>query len=97
MDNIVKKHIEFFDQVTLFADYWIKNSDLKVTFHLSSEPSHSKVTFFLPLRDNDQIVVFKQHVLRHFEKHRLTNKIEISQRQVVVFMIEDGNDQEIST
>lgn len=97
MDNIVKKHIEFFDQVTLFADYWIKNSDLQVTFHLSSEPSHSKVTFFLPPRDNDQIVVFKQHVLRHFEKHRLTNKIEISQRQVVVFMIEDGNDQEIST
>jgi len=91
----VKKHIEFFDEVTLFADYWIKNSNLEVSFHFSS--NHSKVTFFLPPGDNDQIVVFKQHVLRYFEKYRLTNKIELSQRQVVVFMIEDGNDQKTST
>ena len=97
MSRLVQSQIEFFDDVILFADYWFKNSNLFIHFNYSSVPSQNKVTLNFLTTNNDQLSLFKQQALRHFERYRLANKLVFSRQSVVVFMIENGNDQEVST
>jgi len=97
MSRLVQNQIDFFDEVILFADYWFKKSDLSINFHFSSLPSQTKVNFEFLTVNNHQLSLFKQEALRHFERYRLANKLVLSRQSVVVFMIENGNDQEVPT
>jgi hypothetical protein len=86
MNGLVENQIKFFDCVTLFADFWKKNSHLEVDLVLSSLPDHTKVVFRYPAENEDEVAVFQQHALRYFKSNRLVSSIVFKQLMLEVFM-----------
>lgn len=91
MNNFAEKHLKFFDAVVLFADFWEKNSQLKMDFVLTSSEEASKVVFTF-LEDNDeQLALFQQHVLRHFFRTKLVSAISYFHPNIIELkMIEEN-------
>jgi len=91
LNGFAEKHIQFFDSVVLFADFWKKNSCLKIDFTLSSSTDSSKVVFHFPDENEEELSLFQQHVIRHFlnkaGKHvALAGKVELSHNIVEIWM-----------
>lgn len=98
MDSLVERNISFFDRVSLFCDFWQKNSALNISFVFSSDPNNTKAILWLPSdnHDQDQLAVFKHHLLRHFQLDFAASKIIFSQTCVEI-LIHDGPNQDVGT
>lgn len=95
MNRLVENHLKFFDSVSLFADFWLKNSDLSIDFVFSSLPNQTKAILKFPVDNKEQLSLFKQHVLRHFELKKLGSPIIFSTKCIELYMSDDGDSEEI--
>jgi len=93
MKRLLEQYIRFFDSVTLFADYWIKHSDIQLKFSFHSDLSKTKAVFELLPSDKDELALFQKDVLRHFNT-TLTENILFSDKKVVVFLCEDEQNEQ---
>jgi hypothetical protein len=88
MNRLVENNIDFFDSVSLFSDFWSKNSDLSIKFVLSSVPNQTKAVLTFHTDNEEQLKLFKRHVLEHFQSHRLVNQITITSDSIELLMVE---------
>ena len=86
MENFVSHHLYFFDSITLFVDYWRKNSDLELDFVFSCFRGETKAVIKFHRNNEDHLAVFKQHLLRHFDINQASDKIVFSGDTVEIFM-----------
>lgn len=93
MENFVSHHLCFFDSITLFVDYWRKNSDLELDFVFSCFRGETKAVIKFHRQNEDHLAVFKQHLLRHFDINQASDKIIFSGETVEIFM-KNGVSQE---
>lgn len=99
MNGFAEKHIKFFDSIVLFVDYWKKNSNLTVDFVFQSLPDQSKAVFkFSANNPEDQLALFRHHVLRHFGSMPDTTTIVFTSPNIieVLMVVNDGSQNEQS-
>lgn len=89
MDGFAEKHLQFFDSIVLFADYWKKNSNLSIDFSLTSSEETSKAIFSFHDEDKNQLTLFHHHVLKHFFPSALVSRIVFIQPNVVELLMEE--------
>ena len=89
MNRLVEKNIEFFDRVTLFSDFWSKNSEVTIKFVLSSMPNQTKAVLTFHTDKKEQLKLFKRHVLQHFDSHSFVNQITINEASIELLMVDD--------